>query len=73
LGEEWVPRWDVRFGVMLLQITEAENSVSLEEVWDTVTFDPCIFGLGVLQQTNRAIVVEYFWFKGMGLLSKGFG
>jgi hypothetical protein len=42
--------------------------VSLEAVWGTVTFDPCIFGLGLLQQTNRAIVGEYFWLTEMGLL-----
>jgi hypothetical protein len=46
LGEECVPSWAVKVGVMLLQITEAENSVSLEEVWGTVTFGPCILGLG---------------------------
>jgi hypothetical protein len=32
------------------------------------SFDPFIFGLGLLQQTNGAIVGECFWLKGMGLL-----
>jgi hypothetical protein len=53
---------------MLLQITKAENLVSLEEVWGIVTFDPFIFGLGLLQPANRAIDGEYFWLKVMGLL-----
>jgi hypothetical protein len=72
MGIEWVSSWAVRVCVMLLQINEAENLVSLEEVWGTITFDPCIFGLGLLQQNNRAIVGEYFWLIEMGLLPCGF-
>jgi hypothetical protein len=49
MGIEWVSSWAIRVCVMLLQINEAENLVSLEEVWGSVTFDPCIFGLGLLQ------------------------
>ena len=63
-----VSKLGVRVCVMLLQIAKVENLVSLEEVWGAITFDPCIFGLGLLQQTNRAIVGEYFWLTEMGLL-----
>ena len=52
----------------MFQISETEFSVTLAVLWGTVTFDPFIFGLGLLQQTNRAIVGEYFWLTEMGLL-----
>ena len=53
---------------MPFQISETEFSVTLAVLWGTVTFDPFIFGLGLLQQTNRAIVGEYFWLTEMGLV-----
>jgi hypothetical protein len=66
--EKGVTKPSVRLSVMLFQISETEFSVTLAILWGTVTFDPFIFGLGLLQQTNRAIVGECFWLKGMGLL-----
>jgi hypothetical protein len=63
-----VTKCSVRLSVMPFQISETEFSVTLAVLWGTVTFDPFIFGLRLLQQTNRAIVGECFWLKGMGLL-----
>jgi hypothetical protein len=66
-----VAKPSVRLSVMF-QISETEFSVTLSVLWGTVTFDPFIFCLVLLQQTNRAIVGECFWLKGMSLLPCGF-
>jgi hypothetical protein len=66
-----VTKPSVRLSVMF-QISETEFSVTLAVLWGTVTFDLFIFCLELLQQTNRAIVVECFWLKCMGLLPCGF-
>ena len=57
-GEKGVTKTSIRLSVMLFQISETEFLVTLVVVWGIVTFDPFIFGLRLLQQTNRAIVGE---------------